>query len=244
MDSFDGHGPQCTAQKPLMEVKKNANIRRREKDMAEKTYNNKTDRKVKLSENFTASEFMCKCGKCVESFIDTLLVERLQKMRTALGKPVHINSGYRCPAHNKAVNGAANSNHVKGTAADIKSNGVSTEQIARLAEETGFKGIIRYIGNRNFVHVDTRTAKYFAVDNNGKITVKSTFGGSVHSAPARTLRMGAKGDDVKWLQQKLDITVDGIFGPKTESAVIRFQRLRGLIQDGIVGPKTREVLDK
>jgi peptidoglycan hydrolase-like protein with peptidoglycan-binding domain len=34
------------------------------------------------------------------------------------------------------------------------------------------------------------------------------------------------------------ITVDGIFGPQTESAVITFQRLFGLTPDGIIGPVT------
>jgi len=32
--------------------------------------------------------------------------------------------------------------------------------------------------------------------------------------------------------------IDGIFGPRTQNAVIAFQRSRGLVQDGIVGIKT------
>lgn len=35
------------------------------------------------------------------------------------GDDIHVNSAYRCPWHNKAVGGAANSQHLKGQAADI-----------------------------------------------------------------------------------------------------------------------------
>ena len=210
--------------------------------MAVKTYDNKIDRSKQLASNFTAGEFICKCGKCPASLIDDTLTSLLQKLRDKLENPIHINSGYRCPTYNKACGGTSNSNHTKGMAADIKSGGKSTDQIVKLAEEVGFKGIIQYTGNKNFVHVDTRTAKYFAVDNSGKITVKSTFGGTVYPVPTVTLRKGSKGDGVKWLQQKLGLTVDGSFGSKTDAAVRAFQEKRGLVVDGIVGTKTREKL--
>lgn len=48
------------------------------------------------------------------------LVENvLLPLRDWYGKPIHINSGYRSPEHNKAVGGAPTSQHVKGEAADI-----------------------------------------------------------------------------------------------------------------------------
>ena len=50
----------------------------------------------------------------------TRLVDHvLDPLREAWGKPIHVNSGYRCPALNKAVGGAAASQHMKGEAADI-----------------------------------------------------------------------------------------------------------------------------
>lgn len=43
----------------------------------------------------------------------------LEYVRALFDKPIHINSGYRCPALNKAVGGVADSAHTRGTAADI-----------------------------------------------------------------------------------------------------------------------------
>ena len=49
-----------------------------------------------------------------------LLVEHvLDPLREAWGKPIHVSSGYRCPALNKAVGGAPASQHMRGEAADI-----------------------------------------------------------------------------------------------------------------------------
>lgn len=50
----------------------------------------------------------------------TLLVENvLDPLREIYGKPITVNSGYRCPELNKAVGGSKTSDHVKGFAADI-----------------------------------------------------------------------------------------------------------------------------
>jgi N-acetylmuramoyl-L-alanine amidase len=50
------------------------------------------------------------------------------------------------------------------------------------------------------------------------------------------------GNDVKWLQDKLGLTSDGLFGQMTEAAVREFQEDNGLESDGIVGFKTWEIL--
>jgi GH25 family lysozyme M1 (1,4-beta-N-acetylmuramidase) len=56
------------------------------------------------------------------------------------------------------------------------------------------------------------------------------------------LRRGSNGERVKWLQRKLTnygfLEIDGLFGPRTHSAVCLFQLEKDLIVDGIVGPKT------
>lgn len=58
----------------------------------------------------------------------------------------------------------------------------------------------------------------------------------------RVLKPGCKGDDVKELQKALKISVDGIFGNDTETAVKKFQKSHGLKVDGIVGKKTAHEL--
>lgn len=52
------------------------------------------------------------------------------------------------------------------------------------------------------------------------------------------LKLGSRGNEVKALQEKLNLKADGIFGPLTEEAVKDFQRSNGLEVDGIVGANT------
>jgi peptidoglycan hydrolase-like protein with peptidoglycan-binding domain len=64
-----------------------------------------------------------------------------------------------------------------------------------------------------------------------------------------TIRKGSAGNPVRRAQKRLTLGgydtggVDGIFGAKTEAAVKRFQKDRGLTQDGIVGPQTWNEID-
>ena len=52
------------------------------------------------------------------------------------------------------------------------------------------------------------------------------------------LKIGSKGNLVKQLQEKLEITADGDFGPKTEKALKVWQAKNGLTADGSAGPIT------
>lgn len=55
----------------------------------------------------------------VERNLIALVDNVLDPLREIYGKPITVNSGYRCPKVNKAVGGSATSDHVKGFAADI-----------------------------------------------------------------------------------------------------------------------------
>ena len=67
-------------------------------------------------------------------------------------------------------------------------------------------------------------------------------------ADAAVLKQGSKGDLVKAVQTKLikwgylTGRADGIFGAKTKTAVIKFQRKNGLTADGIIGTRTAQAL--
>lgn len=131
-------------------------------------------KKIQLSPNFESTEFDCNCKNktCTTTEIDPKLVEYLQKIRNYFGKAVTINSAYRCDKHNKSVGGASQSKHKYGQAADIKVSGVKPLKVAQYAEFIGIKGIGQY---SNFVHIDTRTNKFFWYGN--EQSPRSTFGG-------------------------------------------------------------------
>lgn len=57
------------------------------------------------------------------------------------------------------------------------------------------------------------------------------------------LKLGSRGNEVKVLQEKLNLKVDGIFGPITEEAIKAFQRTNGLEVEGIVGADTLSKLN-
>ena len=119
----------------------------------------------KLSEHFKVREFYCRDGSD-PVFIDTALVEVLEKIRTHFGKPVTITSGFRTASWNaKQKNAAKFSQHLYGRAADIRVQGASVEEVAACAERLlhGCGGVGRYPAKAGraagWVHVDTRAEK-------------------------------------------------------------------------------------
>lgn len=55
----------------------------------------------------------------VRANLTALVANILDPLREAYGKPIVVSSGYRSPKLNKAVGGAAKSQHVTGQAVDI-----------------------------------------------------------------------------------------------------------------------------
>lgn len=51
--------------------------------------------------------------------VEKLIANVLNPLREAYGKPIIVNSGYRCPKLNKKVGGSPTSDHLRGAAADI-----------------------------------------------------------------------------------------------------------------------------
>lgn len=85
---------------------------------------------MKLTDHFSLEEFefsSTAIAKGIDNHVPqeyiqslrTLCERVLEPLRAQVNEPIIISSGYRCPALNKAVGGAANSQHTRGEACDI-----------------------------------------------------------------------------------------------------------------------------
>ena len=116
---------------------------------------------MKLTKNFSLSEFECKCGCDMPKFVKPNileLAENLQILRDEIGR-LDLTNAYRCKEHNADVGGSTSSQHLLGKAADIKSKTLNPKEVAEgvddLMKSEAFK--IGGIGIYNtFTHVDIR----------------------------------------------------------------------------------------
>lgn len=78
---------------------------------------------MRLSEHFDSSEFACRCKRGPECDAPLLpaqaLVEGLERLRGAYGRPIQISSGSRCEPWNRFVGGVQDSEHLTGEGADL-----------------------------------------------------------------------------------------------------------------------------
>lgn len=101
--------------------------------------------------HFSEKEFWCRCSQCqkgdaelgippggmmggVPENVKALVENVLDPLREKYGKPIKVNSGYRCPNHNLAVGGATQSQHMKGEAADIAPMDGDASELEKLVE--------------------------------------------------------------------------------------------------------------
>lgn len=88
------------------------------------------------------------------------------------------------------------------------------------------------------------------VDYDGNVYLSAngnTININPYREPASNIKLGMSGVAVKWIQYQLNLfgynlKVDGIFGNRTDAAVIDFQEKHNLTGDGIVGCLTRNAL--
>ena len=118
-----------------------------------------------MTKNFKLKEFECKCGcdmplEVYENIIK--LASQLQFLRDYTGRPITINSAYRCPEHNAKVGGSKTSQHLLGKAADITIQSLKPAEVYALIEDLIDMGHLLQGGlglYDTFVHYDIRKTK-------------------------------------------------------------------------------------
>ncbi len=110
---------------------------------------------MKISKYFTDTEFKCRCGKCEMPEIDKQLLAIIDDVREWSKGPVYISSGYRCPAHNKKIGGAAKSKHLLGIAADIVCKRKAPRQVYEYLNAKYPNALGLAYKKGSFTHIDT-----------------------------------------------------------------------------------------
>ncbi|GHT40852.1 peptidase M15 [Bacteroidia bacterium] len=128
---------------------------------------------MKISKNFDLEEFVksptaSKYGidntpsEAIKVNITKVITEVMQPIRDLLGVPLIVNSGYRCPALNVKVKGAATSKHLQGLACDFTlGDRVRNEAAFKKIEAMGLKFdqlIDEY--DYTWIHVGISTTPY------------------------------------------------------------------------------------
>lgn len=141
------------------------------------TYSCSKDRQKKLSPHFAVGEFASISGGKVYSdtvLIDTDLIGILEQLYEYLGcSRIVITSGYRTPAHDKAVGGDGKGRHTKGLAADVncwhyvkgKEERYHGSVICCALQELGWNRGIGWIAGCA-VHIDARENRYWFDEQN------------------------------------------------------------------------------
>ena len=118
-----------------------------------------------MTKNFKRQEFECKsgCDMPLEVYENIIkLASQLQFLRDYTGRPISINSAYRCKKHNKKVGGSKKSQHLLGKAADIKVQSLKPIEVYAIIEDLIDMGHMLQGGlglYDTFVHYDIRKTR-------------------------------------------------------------------------------------
>lgn len=190
---------------------------------------------------------------------------------SSLSKNWHNYFGMKCGSSWKgpSVNLKTKEEYTKGTLTTIRDN----FRVYSSMEE-GVKGYFDFISTKRYAKLkDCATPKEYleAIKVAGYATSSSyvntnmnfvnTYGlekydwntGQKEKCPyklsVRLVKRGSKGQSVGWVQWHLvklgyNLKTDQIYGPKTELAVILFQKSRNIACDGKAGPMTLALLER
>lgn len=105
----------------------------------------------------------------------TRIAALLEQVRVLVGAPLTVSSGYRSPALNRAIGGAASSAHVLGLAADISTSKLAPRALAQLIEKSGIV-FDQLIYEGTWVHIGLSTG----VPRNQVLTARFGAGGTTY----------------------------------------------------------------
>lgn len=132
----------------------------------------------RLSPNFSVSELRSRVSpggpKAGPAWVHRELLEALEALRSRVGRPLPIISGYRSESHNRAVGGATSSQHTYGDAPELEAaRGAPSGALLKAGRAADFnRGYVRLedlkalrlfsgVGHRAgwVTHVDVRTGR-------------------------------------------------------------------------------------
>lgn len=115
-----------------------------------------------IAPHITDNEYRCSCcgllppGFNINDPKYAFLFQDFWQIRTAWGKPLKISSGYRCPAHNKAIGGSYLSVHMFGLALDLDCAPDEVEDLfTTVLSINPDLRIGKYTISGSFVHIDS-----------------------------------------------------------------------------------------
>lgn len=127
---------------------------------------------MKLTPNFTLEEL---AGTNNERYREKNLAEAqkqigkmyqlagfAERIREIVGKPIIINSGYRCVQLNNVLKGSLTSQHLLAEALDIRVNGKTASELFQIIVASDLKYdqiILEKVGNAQWVHVSIGSKK-------------------------------------------------------------------------------------
>lgn len=106
--------------------------------------------------SFSPAEIACRGTGAIK--IDADAMDKLQRLRNHLGKPLIVLSAYRSLAHNRAVGGAPHSKQMQGIAFDISMANHDPVVFEAAARAVGFSGF-GYYPRSGFMHIDLGPAR-------------------------------------------------------------------------------------
>ena len=121
------------------------------------------DMAFQLTEHFTLGENLQFDARRIPKSVAVqknilAVINELEKIRVDFSKPISITSGYRPEAINKSVGGASKSQHILGTALDIRPASGMTLAFQDWLDKNWY-GALGYGFRKNFVHLDIRNGK-------------------------------------------------------------------------------------